>query len=326
MLTISGRGAFVKIESVTKSAYLAVTMATASSVLVRCRYKVPNPTMTRVNPSNTPQYLVRFVCALLLPPRSQGQRMCPLDPPPEEDSAGAVKTDDQECLAHTERHTQRLNQESHRTFVLPRYTECSTLDNDKGWWCRRSECQSAFRRNVLGHNQLSKQKRKWGTFIALDCEMVGIGLRGRRHALARVSIVNVYGHCIYDTFVRPNEEVRDYRTWVSGIRAGDLDSAPGLARVRGDVRNIIRDRVLVGHAIHNDLAVLQIKHPTAMIRDTATWPAYRDLVGSKHPGLKVLFETVFGGLTIQPDGQPHSSIEDARASMALFRNVGVVWL
>ena len=52
--------------------------------------------------------------------------------------------------------------------------------------------------------------------------MVGVGEGGKDSVLARVSIVNHFGHCIYDTFVKPTEKVTDYRTHVSGIRPSNL--------------------------------------------------------------------------------------------------------
>ena len=59
--------------------------------------------------------------------------------------------------------------------------------------------------------------------VAIDCEMVGAGHGGRNNILARVSVVNQYGYCLYDKFVRSREDVTDYRTWVSGVRKKDLD-------------------------------------------------------------------------------------------------------
>jgi len=58
--------------------------------------------------------------------------------------------------------------------------------------------------------------------VGMDCEMVGVGDDGRDSILARVSIVNQYGRCIYDKFVKPTERVTDYRTKVSGVRRPDL--------------------------------------------------------------------------------------------------------
>ena len=58
----------------------------------------------------------------------------------------------------------------------------------------------------------------------MDCEMVGVGFGGKDSILARVSIVNHFGHCIYDKYVKPREKVTDYRTAVSGIRPKDIEN------------------------------------------------------------------------------------------------------
>jgi hypothetical protein len=39
--------------------------------------------------------------------------------------------------------------------------------------------------------------------IALDCEMVGVGIEGKESMLARVCIINSFGNVIYDKFVKP---------------------------------------------------------------------------------------------------------------------------
>lgn len=58
--------------------------------------------------------------------------------------------------------------------------------------------------------------------VAIDCEMVGVGPDGEDSILARVSLVNQFGKCIYDKHVKPTERVTDYRTAVSGIRPKDI--------------------------------------------------------------------------------------------------------
>ena len=60
------------------------------------------------------------------------------------------------------------------------------------------------------------------TVLALDCEMVGVMEKsqyttvhirsGEPSFLARVSIVNENGVCIYDKFVKPNQPVTNYRS------------------------------------------------------------------------------------------------------------------
>ncbi|KAM6514835.1 3'-5' exonuclease [Fusarium solani] len=56
-----------------------------------------------------------------------------------------------------------------------------------------------------------------GKYIAIDCEMVGVGPGGYESALARVSIVDFHGRQVYDSYVKPKEKVTNWRTAVSGI-------------------------------------------------------------------------------------------------------------
>lgn len=97
--------------------------------------------------------------------------------------------------------------------------------------------------------------------IALDCEMVGIGPNGRDHMLARVSIVNEKGEVIMDKYVKPTQPVIDYRTRFSGITPEHLENAYHFADVQAEVGRIKFNRILVGHALHNDLRVLRMEHP-----------------------------------------------------------------
>ncbi|EOY13140.1 Polynucleotidyl transferase isoform 4 [Theobroma cacao] len=88
--------------------------------------------------------------------------------------------------------------------------------------------------------------------LAMDCEMVGVG-QGNKSALGRVSLVNKWGNVIYDEFVRPIERVVDFRTQISGIRPRDLKKAKDFRAVQKKVAELIKGRILVGHALHNDL-------------------------------------------------------------------------
>lgn len=60
--------------------------------------------------------------------------------------------------------------------------------------------------------------------VAMDCEMVGVGPKGEDSIVARVSIVNQFGKCVYDKYVKPTEKVTDYRTAVSGIRPQNINT------------------------------------------------------------------------------------------------------
>ena len=162
-----------------------------------------------------------------------------------------------------------------------------------------------------------------GKYISIDCEMVGVGpAPDNESALARVSIVNYHGQQLYDSFVAPMEPVTDYRTFVSGITPKLLQSARSLEHVQADVSKLLDGKILIGHSVRNDLDALLLGHPKRNIRDTSKHPTYRNYAGGKTPGLKKLAKEILG---VDIQGGEHSSIEDARAAMLLFRKEKVAF-
>ncbi|KAK9461972.1 ribonuclease H-like domain-containing protein [Lipomyces oligophaga] len=155
-----------------------------------------------------------------------------------------------------------------------------------------------------------------GKYIALDCEFVGVGPNGSRNALARVSIVNYFGAVILDEFVQPEERVTDWRTWISGVSPKDMTNAKSFREVQYKVAEILKDRILIGHAIQNDLKILMVSHPRRLIYDTSRLAKFRAISKGHAPSLKNVAKE-FLDLEIQAD--QHSSVEDARACILLFR-------
>jgi len=93
-----------------------------------------------------------------------------------------------------------------------------------------------------------------GKYIALDCEMVGVGPTPDDDSqLARASLVNFHGEQIYDTYVKPQLPVTDYRTAVSGIREENLKVGRPFKEVRRDVMTFLQGRILVGHYLKSDM-------------------------------------------------------------------------
>ncbi|CAI9546716.1 unnamed protein product [Staurois parvus] len=151
--------------------------------------------------------------------------------------------------------------------------------------------------------------------VAMDCEMVGVGTDGEESIVARVSIVNQFGKCIYDKYVKPTERVTDYRTEVSGIRHGDIKKGEDFKVVQKEVSEILKGRILVGHAVHNDLKILFLDHPKKAIRDTQKYKPFRREVKSGRPSLKLLCEKI---LHVKVQTGEHSSVQDAQAAMRLY--------
>ncbi|NWQ60015.1 REXO4 exonuclease, partial [Neopipo cinnamomea] len=151
--------------------------------------------------------------------------------------------------------------------------------------------------------------------VAMDCEMVGVGPKGEDSIVARVSIVNQFGKCVYDKYVKPTEKVTDYRTAVSGIRPQNINAGEDFKTVQKEVADILKGRILVGHALKNDLKVLFLDHPQKKIRDTQRYKPFKQRVKNSRPSLKLLCETL---LNVKVQTSEHCSIQDAQAAMRLY--------
>lgn len=155
-----------------------------------------------------------------------------------------------------------------------------------------------------------------GKYIAIDCEMVGVGDGGFENALARVSVVDFHGQQVYDSYVRPKEKVVNWRTRFSGITPKHMATAREFEDVQTEVAQILKDRIIVGHDLRHDLDVLILDHPRKDIRDTARFSGFKKYGHGPKPALRVLAREI---LAVEIQSGPHSSIEDARVAMLLFR-------
>ena len=104
------------------------------------------------------------------------------------------------------------------------------------------------------------------------------------------------------------------------------------------VKELLKDKIVVGHAAFNDLAVsysscltaetqaIQHRHPYELIRDTSLYIPLRERVGvmreGEYPSLKKLSKEVLGR---EIQGGQHDPVEDARAAMDLYLSVREVY-
>lgn len=157
--------------------------------------------------------------------------------------------------------------------------------------------------------------------LAMDCEMVGAGLDGKRSILARVCLVNTWGNVVYDKHAKPVEQVTDYRTHISGVRASNLRKGEDFKVVQKEVAELILGRVLVGHSLRNDFKVLFLSHPKKDIRDTAVYLPLRNANGGTR-ALRHIAEELLG---VKIQAREHCSVEDARAAMYIYQQLKHTW-
>ncbi|KAF0880585.1 I20L2 protein, partial [Crocuta crocuta] len=167
-----------------------------------------------------------------------------------------------------------------------------------------------------------------GRMVAIDCEMVGTGPKGHVSSLARCSIVSYHGDVLYDEYVLPPCHIVDYRTRWSGIRRQHMVNATPFKVARSQILKILAGKIVVGHAVHNDFKALQYFHPKSLTRDTSHIPPLNrkaECPENATVSLKCLTKKLLNR-DIQVVGKSgHSSVEDAQATMELYKLVEVEW-
>lgn len=172
---------------------------------------------------------------------------------------------------------------------------------------------------------------------ALDCEMVGVGplkydkgMPYRDSTLAHVVIIDFKGKKRFDKYVIPKEgidAITDFRTEISGITREMLErlnhDAHSYEKVVAQVKGILKNKIIVGHGLKSDFKVLDNYNPPVpyMVWDTAQIDRFMKNVPGYGRGARKLIEIAkeFANNNIQVPGRPHNPMEDAKASMNLYR-------
>ena len=187
--------------------------------------------------------------------------------------------------------------------------------------------------------------------VALDCEMIGClevntpralssakqilsrkGKKAKRDPMlreisvaARCSIVDYGGAVLYDGYIMPKLKILSLRTKYSGITWKHLRTAVPFDVAQAEIIAVLEGCIVVGHAIRNDTAALNITLPQEMVRDTSTYKPLREMAGLNPgaiPSLKNLANVLLG-VTIQKGS--HCSLEDARTTLELYKLVEPSW-
>lgn len=160
--------------------------------------------------------------------------------------------------------------------------------------------------------------------VFLDCEMLLTAATfnsKHKQVLARASLINDKGELIYDICVehQMGNIIPSGLKW-AGLTRNHIQPAFGalpFSKVKENLRGLLRDRILVGHALHNDTRALEINQSWELRgkRDTQTYSGFRRY-GRITPGLAFLSELLLDQ-TIQSSF--HCSIEDAKATRQLYK-------
>uniref|UniRef100_A0A3Q2FXR5 Zgc:152968 n=1 Tax=Cyprinodon variegatus TaxID=28743 RepID=A0A3Q2FXR5_CYPVA len=148
---------------------------------------------------------------------------------------------------------------------------------------------------------------------SLDCEMC-YTVQGLE--LSRVTVINSNLQVVYDTFVRPDNEVIDYNTRFSGISEEDVKgNHPSLREVQETLLSFISaDTILVGHGLETDLCLLKLLH--GLVVDTSVVFPHR--LGPPNKLSLNSLTAEYLRRIIQESVCGHDTEEDASACMELM--------
>uniref|UniRef100_A0A3Q0QZ88 Zgc:152968 n=1 Tax=Amphilophus citrinellus TaxID=61819 RepID=A0A3Q0QZ88_AMPCI len=148
---------------------------------------------------------------------------------------------------------------------------------------------------------------------SLDCEMC-YTVHGLE--LSRVTVVNSSLQVVYDSFVKPDNEVIDYNTRFSGIGEEDVKGHhTSLREVQETLLSFINaDTILIGHSLETDLCLLKLLH--GMVVDTSVVFPHR--LGPPHKLTLNKLTAEYLRRIIQESVCGHDTAEDAAACMELM--------
>ena len=151
---------------------------------------------------------------------------------------------------------------------------------------------------------------------------------------ARCSIIAYDGVILYDKYIDPTAgtdyKIIRFRTPWSGIKPSHMIGATPFNTARQEVLNILGGCIVIGHNISTDLRALEIDNiPASRIRDTSFHPTLKLRAGlpmnKQAGGLKKMTLALLGRKIQTKSRVGHCSVEDATATMDLYKLVELEW-
>jgi len=176
----------------------------------------------------------------------------------------------------------------------------------------KGELEDKFKDYVLTQDEY-EEVHLGSPLYSVDCEMC---LTSEGMELTKVCVINEKGEVVYQSLVKPHNEIINYITKFSGITKEMLDTVETrLSDVQQALRKLLPpDAILIGQSLNSDLSALQMSHPYVI--DTSV---IYNITGERRRKSKLsVLAHLFLNKQIQTGGKAgHNPEEDALAAMNL---------
>ena len=156
--------------------------------------------------------------------------------------------------------------------------------------------------------------------ISLSCDIECVQGYDNSLLLAKCCIIDTNLEVVLNITIKPDKPVKNYITWVTGLRRGDLNRGVECSEGKRMIKTLFDTAdTIVFHDCRNDLKVLEYL-PLGEVVDTSNHPGliaktYLKRASKERVGLKTMGKLLLG-VHIQEGA--HSAKEDAIVTMRLF--------
>ncbi|KAF2072195.1 hypothetical protein CYY_006492 [Polysphondylium violaceum] len=158
-------------------------------------------------------------------------------------------------------------------------------------------------------------------YLAIDCKVLEV--EGNKSSIGKICIANQFGNIIYEKVVIPLENVIDYRTKYTGLTR-DIINRKGVKffEVQKEVEKILRDKIIIGHDLNEDLKVLKLTYKKKQLRDALHFPQFFNPTTKEQDSLKNISKRE---LKFSPDRWEVDGVRDAKLCMLLYLKCKKEW-
>ena len=157
-------------------------------------------------------------------------------------------------------------------------------------------------------------------FMDIECAMDG----SKQLVPVSIAVQDYYGRLLMRDYICPRQWIENYQTKFHGITERDLIGTIDGEQIKGEVKKLLKDKVLIGHDLRLELKALNINiKDLAGVRDLQGCLALKRIMPPHQSEWKLT--DVARRLDIKGQSKQHSAAEDVRIIREVYLKIESTW-